>query len=61
MMIQHPEIDWAMRTGYPSWNQPSEIRCENCGDIIDNEVYEDEYHESLCLDCLLSLHLKKEC
>jgi hypothetical protein len=60
-MLEHPEIDWAIRTGYPSWNQPRELRCDNCGDIIDDEVYEDEYNESLCLDCLLSLHLKKEC
>lgn len=60
-MIQHPEITWVERTGYPSWNQPIEIRCDNCGGIIDDEVYEDEYNESLCLDCLLSLHLKKEC
>lgn len=59
-MIQHPEIDWAMRTGYPSWSQPNDIRCENCGCSIEDEVYEDEYNESLCLDCLLSLHLKKE-
>ena len=56
----HPEITWAERTGYPSWNQPSEIRCDNCGDIIDGEVYEDEYNESLCLDCLLKLHLKED-
>ncbi len=60
MMIQHPEITWAERTGYPSWNQPSEARCDNCGGIVDGEVYEDEYNESLCLDCLLKLHLKGE-
>ena len=56
----HPEITWAERTGYPSWNQPSETRCDNCGDIIDGEVYEDEYNENLCLDCLLKLHLKED-
>ena len=56
----HPEIEMAMRTGYPSWNQPSETRCDCCGDIIDDEIYEDECHETLCLDCLLKLHLKGE-
>lgn len=56
----HPEIAMAMRTGYPSWNQPSETRCDNCGCVIEDEVYEDEYNETLCLDCLLSLHLKGE-
>ena len=54
----HPEVEMAMRTGYPSWNQPIEISCDNCGCVIDGEVYEDEYHETLCLDCLLKLHLK---
>lgn len=56
----HPEIAMAMRTGYPSWNQPVDIVCEKCGDIIDNEVYEDETYDCLCLDCLLSLHLKED-
>ena len=23
-MLEHPEIEWALRTGYPSWMQPSE-------------------------------------
>ena len=58
MVLQHPEIECAMMTGYPSWNQPREIQCDNCGDIIEDEVYEDEYNEHLCLDCLLKLHLK---
>lgn len=57
--MQHPEITWAERTGYPSWNQPVDAVCDNCGEVIDDEVYEDEYHESLCLDCLLKLHLKE--
>ena len=58
--IQHPEITWAERTGYPSWNQPVEIQCDECGDFIEDEVYEDELHEYLCIDCLLKLHLKGE-
>ena len=57
--MQHPEITWVERTGYPSWNQPVNIVCDNCGEVIDDEVYTDEYHESLCLDCLLKLHLKE--
>ena len=58
-MIQHPEITWAERTGYPSWNQPQEMYCERCGDIIDDESYEDENYECLCLDCLMKTHLKE--
>lgn len=61
MDIQHPEITWAERTGYPSWNQPGgTVRCDKCGEVIDYEVYEDEYHDCLCLDCLLKLHLKED-
>jgi hypothetical protein len=59
-MIQHPEITWAERTGYPSWSQPRDIRCDHCGCEIEDEVYEDEYNEQLCLDCLLKLHLKED-
>ena len=57
-MIQHPEITWIEQTGYPSWNQPEDLYCDNCGEVIDEEVYEDENNEHLCLDCLLKLHLK---
>lgn len=55
----HPEIESALRTGYPTWNQPEDIVCDNCGDYIEDEVYEDETYEHLCLDCLLKLHLKE--
>ena len=58
-MLQHPEITWAERTGYPSWNQPEDVRCDYCGDIIEDEIYESECYEFLCLDCLLKLHLKE--
>lgn len=60
-MIQHPEISWAEATGYPSWNQPREIRCDHCGTVIEDEIYEDEYNEFLCLDCILKLHFKEVC
>ena len=58
--IQHPEITWAERTGYPSWNQPVDIICEHCNCVIDDEIYEDDIFDNLCLDCLLKLHLKGE-
>ena len=58
-MIQHPEIDWAMKTGYPSWNQPKSHHCEECGRCLDDEdEYEDTLHNCLCEDCLLLLHKK---
>lgn len=60
MDIQHPEITWAERTGYPSWNQPIDYICEYCNSVIEDEIYEDENFNYLCLDCLLKLHLKEE-
>lgn len=56
----HPEIAMAMRTGYPSWNQPVEVLCKHCWEVIDEEVYKDEYYDTLCLNCLLKLHLKED-
>lgn len=58
-MLEHPEIGWAERTGYPSWNQPKSLICDDCGnEIEDGEVYEDRLHTTLCRDCLLRLHKK---
>lgn len=59
MLINHPEIESALATGYPSWNQPQTIRCEECGDdITDEDKYEDEDYEYLCERCLLARHKK---
>ena len=58
--MQHPEITWAERTGYPSWNQPKTHYCEECGENLEGkEVYADRVHEFLCKDCLLTLHEKR--
>ena len=57
--LEHPEISCALKTGYPSWNQPKERRCEECGDhLYLSETYEDSDHDFLCEDCLLKLHRK---
>ena len=57
--IQHPEISWAERTGYPSYKQPKSHYCEECGKCLDDEMaYEDASHDYLCEDCLLTLHEK---
>lgn len=58
--IEHPEIGWIERTGYPSFMQiPSEVHCEECGKNITDEIwYEDEHHEFLCESCLLYFHRK---
>ena len=48
-----------MRTGYPSYMQPKEIYCEECGrNITDEEQYDDQYHDYLCKKCLLFFHRK---
>lgn len=55
--IEHPEITWAERTGYPSYSQPIEINCEYCGEEVDEDAsYVDTYYDYLCEDCLLKLH-----
>lgn len=58
-VLEHPEITCAERTGYPSWNQPMEIYCGECGQEIEGEIYEDEYYQFLCEKCLKFLHKKK--
>ena len=58
-MYEHPEIGWAERTGYPSWNHPEEIYCQCCGDVIDEDVYEDETYDTLCEFCLKQRHRKE--
>lgn len=59
-MLEHPEITWAERTGYPSFNQPMAIYCCECGnDITDEDIYEDEEYASLCENCLKRLHRKR--
>lgn len=55
----HPDIVAILLTGYPMWSQPEPIYCCECGKDLDDEtVYEDRYHEYLCLDCLKRLHEK---
>lgn len=59
LIREHPDIEWAHRTGYGKYNQPIVIRCCECGDEIDGDVYEDEHNVSLCEYCLLRLHKKE--
>lgn len=59
MGIEHPEIAWIQRTGYPSYAQPKEVYCGECGkNITDDDWYEDENHEFLCKECLCYFHKK---
>lgn len=41
-LIEHPEITWALRTGYPSWMQDKE-ETEYDEDAIYEERMEAEY------------------
>ena len=38
----HPDIEWALRTGYPSWMQPKDQDCEDDWDHEDNDDEEDD-------------------
>ena len=43
-MLEHPEIGWIERTGYPSWMQDRERdRDEEGWDDEEDEDYEDEW------------------
>ena len=56
----HPDIEHAMRTGYPRGGEPVLIYCEVCEDeLYEDEVYEDELHECICKCCLLEQHKKR--
>ena len=39
--LEHPEIGWIERTGYPSWMQD----CDDDDDDDDDEDWEDEDYE----------------
>lgn len=52
-MLEHPEIGWIERTGYPSWMQEREVLndeddedllddddCETCGDGYEDWLYD---------------------
>lgn len=57
--LEHPDITYALKTGYPMWNQPKYFNCCMCGDeITSDEVYEDFGFDCLCENCLLKLHKK---
>lgn len=59
MIGDHPDIVSMEKTGYPTWNQPESIYCDECGTCLDDkDVYEDRYHSHLCRECLCMLHEK---
>lgn len=39
--LEHPEVTWALRTGYPSWMQPKDNDCEDDWDYED-DIEEDD-------------------
>lgn len=40
-MLEHPEIRWIERTGYPSWMQPKDNDCEDDWDYEDDTEEDD--------------------
>ena len=54
---EHPEIEWAMRTGYPSWQQPDgTLYCPACERELEPEetVYVDRYGDVIGCEYRLS-------
>ena len=39
-----------------SYRDVPHFYCDDCGEEIDGEVYEDDNYEHCCLDCLLRHH-----
>lgn len=39
--LEHPEITWIERTGYPSWMQENDLD-------VDDEEYDDDDSEDYC-------------
>ena len=57
LLRDHPEIESAIKTGHPTWAQPLNVYCGECGkDITDDDQYEDEHYDCLCEKCLLYFH-----
>ena len=49
-MLEHPEIAWMIRTGYPSWMQEEETEVlsdEDDEEDYDSELWGDEYEDDL--------------
>ena len=58
--LQHPDITWIEKTGYPSDKQEKHHYCGECGRCLHNkEVYSDRLYAYLCRECLLMLHEKQ--
>ena len=57
-MRDHPDIEFAERTGYSPYDKPKAYYCDRCNDEIEGEIYEDDRYEYLCEYCILALHKK---
>lgn len=49
-MLEHPEIGWMERTGYPSWAQETEVLNDEDGEEYEDEIYGDECEDSFFED-----------
>lgn len=45
--LEHPEITWALRTGYPSWMQETEVLNDEDDEDSESEIWGDECEDSL--------------
>lgn len=56
----HPDIEFIMNHGYPRGHEPKSYYCDECGRELEGEdIFEDETHEYLCVNCLLKLYEKR--
>ena len=57
--LEHPTITALRQNGLPI-DEPVTIYCDECGNEIKGEAYEDEEHSTLCLDCLKFLYRRSD-
>lgn len=58
-LLDHPDIDYIMKNGHPRGYEPTTYFCDECGEELGDDIFEDDVHEYLCAKCLLKLYEKR--
>ena len=45
--LEHPEVTWAIRTGYPSWMQEDDVLNDEDDEEEEHEIWGDECEDDL--------------
>ena len=47
VILEHPDISHALRTGYPSWGDEPEVLNDEDDEVIDSEIWGDEFEDRI--------------